>query len=100
MGYHVSILLAAQCFLVLHVERLDVPYGRRMVPWLCFVALFARDVGIGIITIIPFGLYWSLYLFLYLYLYVKRETDLSVGNSFRLCFFRGYKVKLKPDGTR
>jgi hypothetical protein len=63
--------VAAQCFLVLYVERLGVPYGGRMVPWLCFVAstaeLFARDVGIGMLTIIPFGLHWSLYLFLYLY---------------------------------
>jgi hypothetical protein len=52
-----------------------VPYGGRMVPWLGFVALmavlFARDVGIGMLTIIPFGLHWSLYLFLYLYHYIK-----------------------------
>jgi hypothetical protein len=52
-----------------------VPYGGRMVPWLCFVAstavLFARDVSIGMLTIIPFGLHWSLYRFLYLYLYIK-----------------------------
>jgi hypothetical protein len=49
----------AQCFLVLYVEKLDVPYGGRMVPGLCFVAstvgLFARDIGIGMLTIIPFG---------------------------------------------
>jgi hypothetical protein len=58
--------IAAQCFLVLYVERLGVPYGGRMVPWLCFVAstavLFARDVDIGMQTAIPFGLHWSLYL--------------------------------------
>jgi hypothetical protein len=29
--------VAVQCFLVLYVERLDVPYGGRMVPWLCLV---------------------------------------------------------------
>jgi hypothetical protein len=90
--------VAAQCFLVLYVERLGVPYGGRMVPyggrmvpyggrmvpyggrmvpysgrmvpWLCFVAstavLFARDVGIDMLTIIPFGLHWSIYLYLYI----------------------------------
>jgi hypothetical protein len=59
----------------LYVEKLDVPYGGRMVPWLCHVVstavLFARDLGIGMLTIIPFSLHWSLYLFLYLYLYIK-----------------------------
>jgi hypothetical protein len=63
--------VAAQCFLDPYVEKLDVSYGGRMVPWLCFVAstavLFARDVGIGMLTIIPFGLHWSLYLFLFLF---------------------------------
>jgi phosphotransferase system glucose/maltose/N-acetylglucosamine-specific IIC component len=52
-----------------------VLHGGRMGQWLCFVAstavLFAGDVGIGMLTIIPFGLHWSLYLFLYLYLYIK-----------------------------
>jgi hypothetical protein len=52
--------VAAQCFLVLYVEKMDVPYGGRMVPWLCFVAstavLFARDIGIGMLTIILFCL--------------------------------------------
>jgi hypothetical protein len=50
---------AAQCFHALYVVKLDVPYGGRMVPWLCFVAstavLFARDVAIGMLTIIPFN---------------------------------------------
>jgi hypothetical protein len=30
--------VAAQCFQAVYVETLDVPYGGRMVPWLCFVA--------------------------------------------------------------
>jgi hypothetical protein len=51
--------VAAQCFHAVYVEKLDVPYGGRMVPWSCFIAptavLFARDVGIGMLTIIPFG---------------------------------------------
>jgi hypothetical protein len=67
--------VAAKCFHALYVETLGVPCGGRMVPWLCFVAstavLFARDVGIGMLTIIPFGLHWSIYLFLCLYLYIK-----------------------------
>jgi hypothetical protein len=67
--------VAAQCFHALYVEKLGVLYGGRMVPWLCFVAstavLFVRDVGIRMLTIIPFGLHWFLYLFLYLYLYIK-----------------------------
>jgi hypothetical protein len=59
--------VAAQCFHALYVETLDVPYGGRMVPWLCFIAstavLFARDVGIGMLTIIPllFLLYFLIY---------------------------------------
>jgi hypothetical protein len=56
--------VAAQCFLFLYVEKLDVPYGGRMVLWLCFVAstalLFAHDIGFGMLTIILFGLHWSL----------------------------------------
>jgi hypothetical protein len=51
--------VAAQCFHALYVEKLNVPYGGRMVLWLCFVTstavLFARNVGIGVLTIIPFG---------------------------------------------
>jgi hypothetical protein len=46
--------VAAQCFHAVYAEKLDVPYDGRMVPWLCFVAstavLFARDVGIGMLT--------------------------------------------------
>jgi hypothetical protein len=53
----------AQCFLFLYVEKLDVPYGGRMVLWLCFIAstavLFARDVGIGMLSsrLVYTGLY-------------------------------------------
>jgi hypothetical protein len=46
--------VAAQCFLFLYMEKLEVPYGGRMVLWLGFVAstavLFAHDVGIGMLT--------------------------------------------------
>jgi hypothetical protein len=54
-----SWLVAAQCFHAPYVET-DVPYGGRMVPWLCFgasTAVFALDVSIGMLTIITFGLH-------------------------------------------
>jgi hypothetical protein len=82
--------VAAQCFHTLYVEKLDVTFGGRMVSWLCFVTstavLFARDVGIGMLTIIPFGQHCSLYLFLCLFLY---QMSLFVRNSIRLCFLGG-----------
>jgi hypothetical protein len=68
--------VAAKCFHALYVEMLDVQYSGRMVPWLCFVAsmavFFARDVGIGMLTITPFSLHWSLYLF-FIYISISNE---------------------------
>jgi hypothetical protein len=46
--------------------------GRCVVMFRCIDGcITARDVGTGVLTVILFGLHWSLYLFLYLYFYIK-----------------------------